>query len=532
MTHRIKRHGHVAVAALLASCAIALPPSKARAHGGFPRAFSIFLEPNKPEHILFRSDVWGLFRSPDGGKTWLWSCAELYRSNSLSADHRNMTVLPGGRVLVASSFNGLYISDDPCTWHSSPSFSRTLADGGTITELVQDVQQRGSELRLLTATGENGKINGKLWKSTDKGDTWTVTGGPLPQDFAGSSLGIPPSGAPDRLYAGGRHVDADAAVVRSDDGGVTWKAYPVPTKLAYPVIRIALVHPTNPDIFFVWADQPEGLGQNEPDEIYGTKDGGKTFILLRASMGDLPGLALSPDNSEVLIAGPLDDIIAAKVDDALANGEKAFSQRSTSCGAKPCGYWGLSWTADGLYAGTNDFSASPPRFTFGVSKDAGKTFTSLMGVCDVKFDTSCGASTTMAQACQSVWDTGYAFDYINSDRCMPSTGGAAGAAGAAGASTGTGGTTSPSGTGGTGTGNVGTGTGATSTSGGGQAGTPVGPTNSGGNGGGSGNGSGGTGGGGGDSGCSYSPAVGHPAAGLFALALGALGLCGRRRKRC
>ena len=127
MTHRIKRHGHAAVAALLASCAIALSPAKADAHGGFPRAFGIYVEPNKPEHILFRSDVWGFFRSPDAGKTWLWGCAELYRSNSLSADHRNMTVLPGGRMLVASSFSGLYISDDPCSWRASPTFTHAAS---------------------------------------------------------------------------------------------------------------------------------------------------------------------------------------------------------------------------------------------------------------------------------------------------------------------------------------------------------------------------------------------------------------------
>src|SRR5215471_5847876 len=105
MTHRTTRRGYAAAAALLAACAVSFPPSLAEAHGGFPRAFSIFIEPNKPDHLLFRSDVWGFFRSPDAGKTWLWSCAELYRSNSLSADHRNMMVLGGGRVLVAASFN-------------------------------------------------------------------------------------------------------------------------------------------------------------------------------------------------------------------------------------------------------------------------------------------------------------------------------------------------------------------------------------------------------------------------------------------
>jgi hypothetical protein len=482
------------------------------------------LEPNKPDDMVLRSDVWGIFRSTDGGKNWVYGCAELYGSMSLNADHKNMLVLPGGRILVASGFSGLYLSDELCTWHQSAAFSRKLDDGGLFSELVQDVQFQGDNLLVLTATGVNGKISGKIWKSTDKGDTWTVTGGPLPTDFAGTTIGIPPS-APTRIYASGRHIDADGVVLRSDDNGMTWTPSPVPSKLESASMRIGLIHPTNPDIFFVWADQNEGLGQNSPDEIYATKDGGKTFILAYDSMGDLPGLALSPDNTEVLVAGPLEGIYAAKLDDIFTMGKKAFTQRNTGCAAaqEPCPFWGLNWTKDGLYAGTNDFSVMPPRFTFGVSKDAGKTFMKLMDLCDVKFDTTCAASTNLAQACQSVWDTGYSFDYTNGPRCMPDSGsGSAGAAGAGGLG---GAPTIPT-AGSSGTGNLGgtTGTGNATSSG---AGGTTGASGSLGNGGTAGNTtttktSGG---------CSYSPSVGRPAVGLLALVLGTLGLRARRTRK-
>src|SRR5438105_4808928 len=123
MTHRIIRRSHAA-AALLPALALAVSAAPAHAHGGIPRAFGIMFEPNKPSDILLRSDVWGVFRSMDGGKSWLYGCAELYQSNSLNADHRNMAIAPGGRILVAASFSGLVMSDDLCTWHGSKTFSR------------------------------------------------------------------------------------------------------------------------------------------------------------------------------------------------------------------------------------------------------------------------------------------------------------------------------------------------------------------------------------------------------------------------
>src|SRR5260221_874313 len=111
MTHRMMRRSASAAVALLPALAITFTAPAARSHGGFPRAFGILFEPGNPQSILLRSDVWGLFRSQDGGKTWLWGCAELYKGNSLNADHRNIALAAGGRILVASAFNGLRITD-------------------------------------------------------------------------------------------------------------------------------------------------------------------------------------------------------------------------------------------------------------------------------------------------------------------------------------------------------------------------------------------------------------------------------------
>jgi len=50
------------------SCCHFFPRPFSHSHGGIPRAFGIVFEPNKPDNVLLRSDVWGVFRSTDGGR--------------------------------------------------------------------------------------------------------------------------------------------------------------------------------------------------------------------------------------------------------------------------------------------------------------------------------------------------------------------------------------------------------------------------------------------------------------------------------
>src|SRR5204863_6248394 len=115
-------------ASLAVACAapIALIAPPADAHGGVARAFGIVFEPGSPSDVILRSDLWGFFRSLDGGKTWFWGCAELYKESSFNANHNNIAIAVGGRILVASVFDGLRISDDGCNWRAVPTFESQL----------------------------------------------------------------------------------------------------------------------------------------------------------------------------------------------------------------------------------------------------------------------------------------------------------------------------------------------------------------------------------------------------------------------
>lgn len=413
-SERVASHCRSACGAALLA-ALSLSSRGAAAHGGIPRAYGIIFEPGNPQHIVLRSDIWGIFRSNDGGKTWNYGCAELYGATWSTASHRSVVVTEGGRILVPNqNFTnskpvGLGMSDDLCNWRSAPDL-----DG----QFVEEVVATGSSLLALTANGVDGGILGLLYRSNDKGDTWKTTGKPLPNDFSGTSLLVAPSD-PTRVYVLGQIINSGGASLLevSSDGGTTWvKGTGQVTKDSQDwTPRLYAIHPTRPDVVFAWADGYEGLGVNTPDEVWVTADAGKTWTMVYSGKGDLPGFTFSPDASKVLVAGPLDGIVEATVDDVLTKGQGAFTQIFTDQ------VWGLNWTAAGLYAGNNDFTLNgvPPPFTLGVSQDGGHTFEKVMTLCDVTF-ASCASNSTMAQVCPSSWDNpqgGYVQDFTQGQRC-------------------------------------------------------------------------------------------------------------------
>jgi hypothetical protein len=422
--------------AVAVALAVVSRAPQAHAHGGFPRAFEIVVEPGDPKDVLLRSDLWGFFRTRDGGQTWQWTCSEVYGASSLSVNHSNFVIAPGGRVLVANAFKGLRMTDDMCNWTEVSDLHG---------ELVEDIVISSTTLFVLTSTykaadsGTGGGIDGTLWQSKDNGDHFARTASALPSTFAGSSLRFAPSD-PKRTYVAGRILEQSGGTMqRSDDGGATWKSSSFPVTDDNMALRIAGVHPTRPDVVFVWADLAEGLGQDSKDEIWATGDGGKTWSSVYKGAGDLPGFAFSPDGTEVAIAGPIDGVRRGKLDDVLGKGPSAFSQESTGK------VWGLHWTDAGFTAGTDNFTGTDavtgktlPAFTYGTSLDEGKSFQPDMSICDLKFG-SCGASSTVATACTKVYDDpagGFLQDFTAGPRCV-GTGGSGNTGGAKGTDGGT-----------------------------------------------------------------------------------------------
>jgi hypothetical protein len=305
-----------------------------------------------------------------------------------------MALLPDDRLIVANGFRGVRYTDDYCNW-------KTPAGLGE--ESVADVTYAGgSNVVALTSTGHQGGIDNALWKSEDRGASFTRFGGPMPADIVTQSLALAPSDA-GRVYAVGLVTETSPPVgvlLRSDDGGGTFQRLTAPSKDATVLtLRISAVHPANPDMVFVWVDLPEDIGKDEPDELWLTADGGASWKRVFSGSGDLPGLAISPDGERIAVSGSVDGVWTGAVTDLIQDGASALAQTRT------LPIWGLLWQDQGLYGGNDNFPprGTPEAFTFGVSKDEGRTFEEITNVCQIRFGL-CGPESDVVQACTALWD--------------------------------------------------------------------------------------------------------------------------------
>ena len=183
----------------------------------------------------------GIFRSSDAGATWAPS------STGINRAHINDLQFGGGANYAAVSENGIHRTDDGgATWYpinagiddpdvltlarhpDGTLFAGTWrthvyksADGGTTwsrTGATPSIQRAG-RLAVHPVTGDlfvAGMFSGGVWRSSDKGDSWTDVSGNLPFGDI-QFLMVEDDG--DLVACG--YYDG---IYRSQDGGVSWNA--------------------------------------------------------------------------------------------------------------------------------------------------------------------------------------------------------------------------------------------------------------------------------------------------------------------
>ena len=146
--------------------------------------------------------------------------------------------------------------------------------------------------------------SGGLWKSVNRGITWTNLWEHMPVSTFGD-LAIAPSN-PDILYAGtGEQQNRQSTswgngVYRSDDAGATWRHLGL--EGTHHTGRVQ-VHPTDPDIVYVAA--LGNLWRSAPDRgVYRSRDGGGTWdrVLYVDDHTGAIDLAMDPSDPDVLYA--------------------------------------------------------------------------------------------------------------------------------------------------------------------------------------------------------------------------------------
>ena len=251
----------------------------------------------------------GMYKSTDAGKTWTKIGLEAaHRISKMLIDPRDPNLVVAGAVGDGSTgeAGGIYrTTDGGRTWQ------KVLTPAGVTA--VRDLGYDYSAPNLMFATtlgtgagfGVAGgraatgppPVPGRLFKSTDEGQTWTeVT--TLPHYNGRISVAVAMHTNGQRIYVVGSPIDNGTGLYRSDDGGATWK------HMAGTDTRVAngqgnyqsgvFVDSQNPDIVYVTSIA-----------LMRSTDGGNTFQSFKGAPGgeDYHMMWIDPTNGQRMLIG-------------------------------------------------------------------------------------------------------------------------------------------------------------------------------------------------------------------------------------
>jgi photosystem II stability/assembly factor-like uncharacterized protein len=240
--------------------------------GGIPGVRAIAADPKAPSRLYAATDG-GIFRSQDGGATWVRINSGETAANELVIDPQTPSTL-----YLASYSAGIRKSTDGgISWSEA---------GPAVEEFAPYVLEVSpSEPQTVFA----GDFQHGLYKSSNGGETWTaVSGGGLPQ-FVANTVAIHPHDA-NVLYAG----VATERIYKSTDGGSTW--FPSGTGLPFASVEGIAIDPFQPSRLYA---------TNTKRGIFRSTDAGATWS--QFNDGRLPELwisqiVLDPVNPHLLYA--------------------------------------------------------------------------------------------------------------------------------------------------------------------------------------------------------------------------------------
>jgi photosystem II stability/assembly factor-like uncharacterized protein len=221
----------------------------------------------------------GLFRSQDGGKTWL----SAYETLGLEIPLATMTVVlspgfPSDAAVYAGVQGGILRSFDGGThWHIA-----TLPSPPPIVSAMVISPNYVHDGTLLAGTLEDG-----VFRSADRGSNWAAWNFGL-LDLSVLCLAISEGFAQDEtLFAG-----TETGVFRSTNGGRAWRETAFPTEFG-PVLSLAL----SPG----YAEDGTLFAGTEANGLFRSPDRGSSWERLAEDVIDdaVNGIVLSPQSSQV-----------------------------------------------------------------------------------------------------------------------------------------------------------------------------------------------------------------------------------------
>jgi photosystem II stability/assembly factor-like uncharacterized protein len=277
--------------------------------------YGVHFDPFDPRRVFVSTTDIGLFRSEDGGASWIGS------SLGVPKEWRNTTYWvvfdPEERGLAWAAFSGVHDLPRPKMWRrTDPDLFRggvgISTDGGrtwtpswggapegAVTHLLLDPSSPRGRRTLYACVFGRG-----LYKSTDGGRSWAAKNAGIDgrQPFAWR---LTPAGdgtlylVVARRSEGGRIGDeGDGALYRSRDAGERWERMALPPGVNGP--NAVTVDPGDPRRLYLSAWPVATPGGDSGGGLLLSEDAGATWTRLRADTEHVYDLTLDPRDPSVL----------------------------------------------------------------------------------------------------------------------------------------------------------------------------------------------------------------------------------------
>jgi photosystem II stability/assembly factor-like uncharacterized protein len=274
-------------------------------------SYGVHFDPFDKNHVVISYTDIGLFRSRNGGRTWLhavqgvprqWINTCYWVAFDPKVKGRAWSVWGDGHDLprpkmfrgdferflggVCRTDNGLE------TWQQS---SEGIPPNTPSTHIVIDPRSPPGSRTLYVAGFGKG-----VFKSTDDGRTWILRNNGIGTNRNAWRLVLVPDGTLYLLVARGlvNGKEVDGAVYKSTDGAAQWQPVRLPAGVNAP--NDLVFDASNPKRMYLACWPKTVDGAERFGGVYGTSDGGKTWRGIFNPAAHAYGLAIDPDSPRTL----------------------------------------------------------------------------------------------------------------------------------------------------------------------------------------------------------------------------------------